>query len=357
MLRMLSCVVRRFSVVRFRAMTRLMFAAASCLAARADEAGATLQRCEFVEPHMGTLFQLVLFAPDAAAAKPAATAAFARIAELNRIMSDYDPESEVMRLCRSPVGTAVRVSAELFAVLQRSQELAEKTGGAFDVTLGPVIRLWREARRTRKLPTDGQRTAALRATGFSKLRLNAAERTVTLLGSGMQLDLGGIAKGYAADEALAVLARCGFSRAMVAASGDLAFGDAPPGKRGWTVEIAPFGSAAQAPLTLVVANAGVSTSGDTEQFAEIGGVRYSHIVDPATGLGLTAPVAVTVVARRATLADGLATACSVLGFDAGKKIVECWDESVRVIVHRRDAGGAVRRETYGTNPPGLLSTL
>jgi len=320
-------------------------------------AAGALTRYEFVAPHMGTLFRIVLFAPDESVAQTAAAAAFARVAELNRIMSDYDPNSEVMRLGQPPAGTAIAASAELFDLLQRSQQLAAASDGAFDVTLGPVVRLWREARRTRRLPTDADRAAAMRASGYANLRLNPADRTITLLAPGMQLDLGGIAKGYAADEALAVLARLGLAHAMVAASGDLALGDAPPGTPGWKIELAPFGQPARDPLIVVAANVGVSTSGDTEQFAEIGGVRYSHIVDPASALGLTTRVAVTVIARHATLSDSLATACSVLASGPVEKIAGCLGDSARALVLRQDECGMVQRATYGSSPPGLRTTL
>lgn len=324
-----------------------------------DQTGtaAAASRWEFVEPHMGTLFRIVLYAPEVAAARPAVKAAFARIAALNRIMSDYDPDSELMRLCRQPAGTPVAVSPELCDILQRSQDIAKRSGGAFDVTLGPVIRLWREARRQKKLPAEESRKAALLASGYRKLRLDPANRTVTLLSSGMQLDLGGIAKGYAADAALAVLAERGFRRALVEASGDIALGDPPPDAEGWKVELAPFGTAAREPIVVVAANAGISTSGDAEQFLELGGVRYSHIVDPATGLGLTRPIAVTVVARRATLSDGLATACSVLSPAQAGRMVEKLSEPVRVLLQTRDRNGVAQRHAFGTNPPGVFLPL
>ena len=314
-------------------------------------------RLEFVAPHMGTLFQIVLYAADEAEARPAAAVAFARVAELNRILSDYDPNSEVSQLARAPAGTAVPVSAELFDILQRSQRLAAASGGAFDVTVGPVVRLWREARRTRQLPSAAERDAARRAVGYQKLRLDPADRSVTLLASGMQLDFGGIAKGVAADEALAVLTRRGFAAAMVAASGDLALGDAPPGLPGWKIELAPFGQRSAEPVVLVAANVGISTSGDSEQFVEIAGVRYSHIVDPATTLGLTTPVAVTIIARTATQADSLATAGSVLATHDREKLAECLGDSARALVFRRDESGRIQRETHGTSPPGLRTRL
>ena len=323
----------------------------------ASRAAGSAQRFEFVSRQMGTRFRLVLYAPDAAAAQTAATAAFSRVTELNRLMSDYDPDSELRRLGRSPAGTPVGVSRELFAVLQHGQQLAATSGGAFDVTVGPVVRLWREARRTRLLPTAAERTAALGATGHTRLRLNAAQRTVTLLAPGMQLDLGGIAKGYAADEALAVLARHGCPCALVAASGDLALGNAPPGAPGWKIELAPFGPNSGGPWTLVAANVGISTSGDAEQHVEIDGTRYSHIVDPATGLGLTTRVAVTVVAPNALESDALATAGLVLVAGARPGLAACLGGAARAFVFRQEDNGRVQPETFGPNPPGLRSTL
>ena len=173
----------------------------------------------------------------------------------------------------------------------------------------------------------------------------------------MQLDLGGIAKGYAADAALTVLARHGLRRAMVEASGDIALGEPPPESDGWKVQLAPFGSDPAGSILVTAANAGISTSGDAEQFLELGGVRYSHMVDPATGLGLTRPVAVTVVARHATLSDGLATACSVLSPAAVKPMIEKLNEPVRILVQTRNRNGAVQRRSFGTNPPGVSFPL
>ncbi len=316
-----------------------------------------LARYEFVSPQMGTLFRIVLYAPSASAGKTASSAAFARVTDLNRIMSDYDPNSELMHLSERPPRTPIAVSAELFDILQESQRLAERSGGAFDVTQGPAVRLWREARRTRRLPAKAERAAAMRASGYKNLRLNAAIRTVALLVPGMQLDLGGIAKGFAADEALAVLARHGLPCAMVAASGDLALGDAPPGTAGWKIELAPFGPSAGKPWVIVAANVGVSTSGDTEQFVEIDGVRYSHIVNPATVLGLADRVAVTIIAPRAALSDGLATACSVLADGRAESITGCIGDSARAIVFRRNESGALQRQVYGSSPPGLRTSL
>ncbi|MDW8307996.1 MAG: FAD:protein FMN transferase [Verrucomicrobiales bacterium] len=315
--------------------------------------GPELTRFEFERPFMGTLFRVVFYCEDALTARAAAEAVFERVAALEKVMSDYDPESELMRLCQSPPGAPVRVSAELFDVLERAQRLAATTDGAFDVTIGPLARLWRRARRTGELPSAAALARARESVGWPNVRLDARARTVTLLAPRMQLDLGGIGKGYAADTALAVLKQRGISRALVAAGGDIAVGDAPPGKPGWRVSIAtasfesarassasPAGPGASAPQlgALVLRNAGVSTSGDAEQFVEIGGRRYSHIVDPRTGVGLTERVQVTVVARSATDSDSVATAVSVLGLARGLAFVEKRRDLAAVILRSADAG-------------------
>ena len=341
--------------VRFRATVSIFAAGLLGPAIGATETAAT--RFEYSAPRMGTLFRIVLFGPDEAAARDAAAAALARVSDLNRILSDYDPESEVSRLSRYAPGTAVPVSAELFALLEESQQLAADSGGAFDVTVGPIVRLWRHARRTHCLPPPAERAAALRAAGHAKLRLRADNRTVTLLASGMALDFGGIAKGYAAEAALAVLRQRGFSRAMVAAGGDLALGAAPPGAAGWRIELAPFGEALAAPLVLVAADVAVSTSGDAEQFIEFEGVRYAHIVDPRTALGLTHPCAVTIIARRGAQADALATAGCVLAAGQPDTFAAWLGDRARAIIFRRDAAGRIERMTCGKNPPGLQSSL
>lgn len=276
-----------------------------------------------VEPHMGTLVQIKLYSAGPEAAQSAVRAAFDRIAQLDDELSDYKPESELNRLCESAVRRPQKVSTDLFAVLDFSQEMAQETNGAFDVTLGPLTHLWRESRRQRHVPTAGEIRAKLAHCGFRKMHLDRLRRTVELDEAGMQLDVGGVAKGYAADEALVVLKRLGGRSALVAMSGDLAFDDPPPGQNGWKIGIDSLDKAGQ-PFTrvLLLANAAVSTSGDTEQHLDASGKRYSHIVDPRTGLGLTDSKTVTVIAPRGMEADAAATAVSVLGIDAGLAFVE-----------------------------------
>jgi thiamine biosynthesis lipoprotein len=318
---------RNFSAVRFLLIRHCRTSLPLLLAAATMGMGSgcarrlthPVHRFEFRQPHMGTEFKLVLFAANSRQASDGADAAFAEVARLGGLFTDYDPESELVRVSRSPVGQTVIVSPDLFQVLSESMRVAELSEGAFDPTAGPLVRQWRRARRTGVLPPDEQLAIAQRSVGWRNLRLDATHRTVTLLTNGMQLDLGGIAKGFAADRALAVLRQRGISRALVAASGDIALGDPPPGEASWRVTVAAPAWARSADQVIPLANAAVSTSGDTEQFVVIQGVRFSHIVDPRTGLGLTNRLQVSVFGPRATLTDAYATAVSVAGAEVGRE--------------------------------------
>ena len=296
-----------------------------------------LNRYEFKSVHMGTQFTIVLYAIDPRVASEAATAAFQRIAALEDIMSDYQADSELNLLCEKPPGIPVPLSQELFDIFSRSERISKISDGTFDITVGPYVRLWRFARKRKILPTPAEMATARAAVGWQKLRVDARIRTATLLVPGMRLDLGGIAKGYAADQALNEMKVRGISRALVAASGDIAVGDPPPGEQGWKIGISGWKSSDSA-STLLLHNCGISTSGDVEQSIEIGGVRYSHIVSPVTGLGLTERIQVTIVAPNATATDGLATAVSVLGKEAGLRLVEKEPGTAAIVLVANNAG-------------------
>ncbi len=265
---------------------------------------------------MGTRVDIALYAPNQRTAERAATAAYARFAELEQIMSDYRPASELMRVCEKAGGGPVRVSRELFTVLERAREVAELSGGAFDITCGPLVRLWREARSTGELPSEIAISEARKLVGWSRVRMDGKARTAEVETPGMRLDLGGIAKGYACDQALTAMRRHGVSRAMVTAGGDIAVSGPPPEKPGWHISIRGHSGPA-----LVVRDRAVSTSGDAEQFVEIGAKRYSHIVDPRTGIGVTSRIQATVIARRGLASDPLATACCVLGEERSRALL------------------------------------
>jgi thiamine biosynthesis lipoprotein len=272
---------------------------------------------------MGVAWKIALYAPTQAAANSAAKAAFARVGELNRIFSDYEPDSELMRLCRmSGPGKPVKVSRDLFEVLSRSQQISEESRGAFDVSVGHVTRLWRNARRRKRFPKMVDIQEALQKTGYRFLKLDRQKSTVELRKRGMRLDLGGIAKGYAGDAALEALKKHGITRGMIDGSGDIVVGDPPPGKAGWRVAMESVRNRKRSSArVLTLKNCAVATSGDAYQFIEFNGKRYSHIVNPNTGLGLTTRSSVTVIAPTGWQADAYASAVSVLGPKAGIKLI------------------------------------
>lgn len=304
-------------------------------------------RFEYTRPQMGLPFRLVLYAPDQASADTAAEAAYARIKQLNDILSDYDTDSELSRLSQtSGSGRAVPVGDDLWRMLERSQQVARETGGAFDITCGPVISLWRKARREKQLPDPVKLTEALRAVGYEKLRLDPKGRTAELLVPYMRLDLGSLAKPYAVDEALRVLREHGIRSALVAGSGDMAVSGPPPGTRGWRIELAPL-DAPGAPATefVLLRNEALATSGDLFQHVEINGVRYSHIVDPRTGMGLTDHSLVVVIAKDCQTANSVSTSAGLIGPERALKYAAAKGACVRIV--RKPAERVEVRESAG----------
>jgi thiamine biosynthesis lipoprotein len=305
--------------------------------ARANSADASLARFESTQAQMGVPFKIILYAPDEATANRAFQAAFSRISQLNQILSDYDPDSELSRLSHTgPADKGVPVSEPLWLVLSRSQELAVQSGGAFDVTVGPYVRLWRRARRSKEMPSPERLADARGAVGYQYLKLDEKHQTAQLLKPNMRLDLGGIAMGYAVDETLKLLRDRGIARVLVDASGDIGVGDPPPGKQGWIIGVVPLSAAGTPSKRILLANAAVSTAGDALQHVEIGGKRYSHIVDPHTGLGLTDRTGVTVIAGDCITADSLDTAINVMGPQAGLRLIESTPGTAAFIVRATD---------------------
>jgi thiamine biosynthesis lipoprotein len=290
---------------------------------------------------MGTTLRLVVYAPTANAGRRAMEMAFARAEELNGILSDYQEQSELMRLCAKSGGPPTAVSRELFTVLESAQELARLSDGAFDVTIGPVTRLWRLARKSKRLPDPADLAAARALVGYRMVELTAQGRWVRLAKPGMRIDLGGIAKGFTADELLELLRKEGLPRSLVALGGDITCGDAPPGAQGWEVGIIPAPGEKGAPLKVFLQGKAISTSGDLEQFLEIDGRRYSHIVDARTGIGSTNQAMATVIAPRGIDADRLAKLGVLLPWEKARAIVSRQPET-RMRVVLPDGDGRIR---------------
>jgi len=294
-----------------------------------------LRKFEYSLPRMGTIFRIELYAGDRDAASKAAEAAFARAEELEQIMSDYRADSELNRLAREGASAPFPVSSDLYGVLAKSLWTSQLSHGVFDVSIGPLVDLWREARKSHRLPDAAEIARAKALVDYRNIQLDAVHHTVYLKRAGMKLDLGAIGKGYAADQMLAVLQAQGIHRAMVVAGGEVLAGEPPPGKSGWEVEVGTAdASAGGRPCTLVLHDAAVSTSGDEHQFLELNGHRYSHVINPATGWALEGESSTTVLAPDSTTADALCTAFSLMPVADGIRTAESLPGVSVLSVHR-----------------------
>ena len=314
----------------------LIAQAIGCTTGPCREDDAPFTRFEYSHPQMGTMFQLVIYGSNETTAKAAAASAFARIDELNATLSDYDRKSELSKLSDSAgSGQWIKVSDDLWTVLRISDEHSRKSGGAFDITVGPVVQLWRWARRNRQMPAPERLREAVAAVGYEKIEYDEMSKSVRLTLKNMRLDAGAIGKGYACDEVVRLLKARGFTRIMIDGGGGVVVGDAPPGKAGWRIGIASLDPRNEPPSKYVIlTNASISTSGDAWQHVELEGRRYSHIVDRRTGLGLTDHSSVSIVAPTGTLSDVLSTTVSVLGPDMGLEYVETIDGASAFIVRK-----------------------
>lgn len=275
--------------------------------AQIDSPVATLERFEESRAAMGTQFRVVLYATDADAARHGLDAAFAKIEEVEQVFSDYRPSSEVVQLATAAAQTDALtwhpVSPMLASLLAVSLDLAEHSDGAFDPTLGRLTQLWRRSERQGELPRADRLAAARAASGYRQVELRLDPPAVRFLTPGIQLDFGGIAKGFALDQALATLRELGMPTALIDGGGDIAVGTAPPDQpQGWRIVREDH-----AQEVLHLSNIAIATSGDRYQSVEINGVRYSHLIDPRTGLGLTVAREASAQNASGTLADALAS--------------------------------------------------
>jgi len=273
-------------------------------------AAAAQKRYEYREVHMGMPVRIVLYADTDSLARTAAKAAFERIASLDSDLSDYRPDSELRRI-EAAAGAWVRIKPSTYDVLARAVGIAEISGGAFDPTIKPLTHLWREARRTGTAPRQAALDSARALVSWQRLQLDSVNPAARLTTRGMRIDLGGIAKGYIMQEALRTLQRNGITSALVEAGGDIVAGSRPPGRPGWRVDVPGADSAFRA-RAAALENQALATSGASAQFVEIDGVRYSHVVDPVTGKGLTSSATMHVIANDGATADALATTVSIV---------------------------------------------
>lgn len=274
---------------------------------------------------MGSPFTIILYDADSVHAAVTAEQCFQLVDKYVLVYSDYIDSSELNRLCAAAGKTKLpfHVSPDLLDILLLSKGAFEKSEGSFDITLGPLTHLWRKARKEKIFPDDKTIKEKLALTGFNKIIIDSAAGTVSLLQEGMQLDLGGIAQGYIAQKAIDYLKENNIANALVDVSGDIAAIGAPPGMPGWTVGINVLESREELlSRKLLINNKAVTTSGDVYQYMEHNGKRYSHIINPKTGYGITSRRNVTVIADDAVTADWLTKACSILPVRKAKKLAE-----------------------------------
>jgi thiamine biosynthesis lipoprotein len=300
---------------------RLLVPAAVAAALAAPRAEERLHRQS--RPLMGSLAEIQAYHADAALAERAIAAALDEMARVDRLLSNYRADSELSRMNAAAARAPFPASAELFAFLQQCRALFEQTAGTFDPTVGAVVRAWGFFTRHPARPTAAEAAAAKARAGFDKVRLDAAARTVSYAVDGLELDPGGIGKGYAADRAVAVLKAFGVASALVSAGGStIAALGHPPGQEGWKVAIRDPARPMTALRHVRLRDSAVSTSGASQNFVDAEGKRFGHIIDPRTGEPGQGVCQVTVIAPTAADSDAFTKPAYLLPHDALQRLFD-----------------------------------
>lgn len=272
------------------------------------------QRHSCTRQKMGSPFTIVTFGDDKKYVDSIVELAYAEVDRLNTVFSDYLDSSELNKLsAQSGNGQFVPVSTDLFDLISMSVKASVSSHGAFDITIGPLSQLWRRARKQNVFPSKREIRLERKKTGYSFIFFDEDNRMVKLNQRGMLLDAGGIAKGYIAQKVMEIMTNAGLIFSLVDAGGDMVAGAPPPGKEGWSIGIQMLDSAGKRmDKKLLIAHKAVATSGDAFQYLDFKGKRFSHIINPKTGMGVTFHRNVTVIAGDGATADWIASACSVM---------------------------------------------
>ena len=310
---------------------------------------------------MGTFCRQVSVAPTNSIAKNSIEAGFSELVRIDAMMSDYKPESELSRVNANAFKEPVAVSAELMEVLTIAKEYSDLSDGAFDVTIGPVVDLWRKSQKKNELPTKEQLAQAKAKVGYKKLILS--NDTVRFTAQGMRLDLGAIAKGYAIDKAVEAMKRAGATAGFVDVGGDIrTFGAPPKPKKHWIIGLQDPATDGGILLTLKMSDMAVATSGDYRRYDEVEGKKHSHIKDPSTSKSVTKLISVSVIAPTATIADILATTVSVIGREKGMAMIEAMENTELIMIPADKQQElihttTVRKYIDNTQPPTGYTTV
>jgi thiamine biosynthesis lipoprotein len=286
------------------------------------------------EAIMGTAIGVELWCEDEAAGESAMAAVMDEMHRIDRAMSPHREDSELSRINREAASRAVPVSAEMARLLARAQDFAQISGGAFDITYAAVGHLFDYRERVR--PSEEELRRARAAVGWRGLVLDMRARTVRFAREGMRIDLGGFAKGHAVDNAASILRHRGIRHAIVSAGGDSrVIGD----RRGrpWSIGVRDPRRPGEMVAVLPLEDTSISTSGDYERFFDEGGVRFHHVIDPATGRSPSSVHSVTILADDGLTTEALSKTVFVLGVDKGLRLIEAQRGVDAVIVDARGA--------------------
>jgi thiamine biosynthesis lipoprotein len=269
---------------------------------------------------MGTVFTIYLYAKTEAETEALFESAFDEIERLDRTLSNYDPTSELSRINRLAGREAVTTDPEVFSLLQTCLGYSKQSGGTFDITVGPLMRAWGFFRGQGRYPAPWELDKVREKVGWQKVQLDSATRSVHFAVPGMELDLGGIGKGYAVDRVVSILRAAGVKRGFVDAGSSTLYAiGAPPGKKGWLVRVPKPGDRSQTISTVMLRDESLSTSGSYEKFFQLKGRTYCHIMDPRTGYPVQGVLQTTVVAVDGTTTEALSKPMFVMGVDEGAK--------------------------------------
>jgi thiamine biosynthesis lipoprotein len=270
---------------------------------------------------MGSAFNLIIVSADSNKANHLARKSYELVDSLNHIFSNYDSSSELSKINASAGLLPYKMSRAMLDLVQKSQYAYIQSKGAYDISIGPLSSLWRNARKAKLFPEASTVLATKKLVGFAQVKINKRLGTIFLPNANMQLDFGGIAKGYIAQWVINFLKANGIQQALVDAGGDIVMSGPPLNQKGWLIGVnLPETTDQLLNKKLQLSNCSVATSGDVYQFIEYKGVKYSHIINPLTGYGVTNLRNVTIVAKTGATADWLATACSILPIKEAKQL-------------------------------------
>lgn len=281
--------------------------------------GQELIRYEDSRISMACAYSIVVYGEGEEKLSQAVNAAFDEIDRIDNLMSHYKPESPLSQLNRNAAKQAVRVEPELFDFIAECLRYSRESDGAFDITVGPLLKTWGFFRGEGRMPSGGELAYARAKVGWRHVILDEQEKTIRFDRAGIELDLGGIAKGYAVDRAVQILKQQGIERALVSACGSTIYGlGAPPGEDGWEVKLRDPVSSQKTAMIVRLKDRALSVSGSYEKFFELGGKRYSHIFDPRTGWPVRGVLSVAVLTATGTAGDALDNVFYVLGVERSR---------------------------------------